>query len=135
MTPEEAAVEEVEEAEAEIEASEGGQSEEEEPLDSQDLQPEVSEGETPAVEAEGEEGLEEDASAVEEETLDPGLDEEDQPAFEACPWCRENLPERGGVKFCPFCGSNVQLVPCPACGEELELNWRFCIACGTEVDS
>jgi hypothetical protein len=25
------------------------------------------------------------------------------------------------------------LVPCPACGEELELTWRFCIACGTEI--
>jgi hypothetical protein len=29
----------------------------------------------------------------------------------------------------------VQLRPCPACGEELRLNWRFCIACGTEVES
>jgi hypothetical protein len=50
-----------------------------------------------------------------------------------CPWCRENLPHRERVQFCPFCGSNVQLVPCPECGQELELNWRFCIACGTEV--
>ena len=59
----------------------------------------------------------------------------DLPPFENCPWCKETLPQQAGVKFCPFCGSNVQLVPCPACGEELRLNWRFCIACGTEVDS
>lgn len=61
--------------------------------------------------------------------------DEDLPPFENCPWCRETLPQQAGVRFCPFCGSNVQLVPCPACGEELRLNWRFCIACGTEVES
>lgn len=62
-------------------------------------------------------------------------DEEALPPFENCPWCKENLPQQARVRFCPFCGSNVQLVPCPACGEELRLNWRFCIACGTEVES
>jgi len=60
---------------------------------------------------------------------------EELPPFENCPWCRETLPQQARVKFCPFCGSNVQLVPCPDCGEELRLNWRFCIACGTEVES
>lgn len=60
---------------------------------------------------------------------------EDLPPFENCPWCREKLPQQARVRFCPFCGSNVHLVPCPACGEELRLNWRFCIACGTEVES
>lgn len=54
---------------------------------------------------------------------------------ENCAWCREKLPDRPGVNFCPFCGMSVKLVPCPECGEELELNWRFCIACGTEVSS
>jgi len=61
--------------------------------------------------------------------------ESEVPVPDNCPWCRENLPERPGVRFCPFCGSNVRLAPCPECGEELELNWRFCIACGTEVAS
>jgi hypothetical protein len=60
---------------------------------------------------------------------------EDDLPFDNCPWCREKLPQRPGVRFCPFCGSNVRLIPCPACGEELELNWRFCVACGTEVQS
>jgi len=68
---------------------------------------------------------------AEEETAE----EEDLPPFENCPWCREDLPQQARVRFCPFCGSNVQLRPCPACGEELRLNWRFCIACGTEVES
>lgn len=52
---------------------------------------------------------------------------------EACPWCRATLPARGNLNFCPFCGTDVHLVPCPGCGEELEPDWRFCIACGTEV--
>jgi len=64
-----------------------------------------------------------------------GGEEVDLPPFENCPWCREALPQQARVRFCPFCGSDVQLVPCPACGEELRLTWRFCIACGTEVES
>jgi len=74
---------------------------------------------------------------VSEDVGDPEFEEgeEDLPPFENCPWCREELPQQARVRFCPFCGSNVQLVPCPACGEELRLNWRFCIACGTEVES
>jgi hypothetical protein len=67
--------------------------------------------------------VEEEESTVEVESL----------VLENCPWCRENLPDQAGVRFCPFCGSNVQLVPCPDCGEELETTWRFCIACGTEI--
>lgn len=47
-----------------------------------------------------------------------------------CPWCREGLPRRGNLTFCPFCGTDVRLVPCPSCGETLEPDWRFCIACG-----
>ena len=50
-----------------------------------------------------------------------------------CPWCRESLPGSGHLNFCPFCGSSLMVVPCSGCGEELELNWRFCVACGTEV--
>ena len=52
---------------------------------------------------------------------------------EACRWCSEALPERKGVKFCPHCGGDIRLVPCPACGEALEAAWRFCVTCGAEV--
>jgi hypothetical protein len=94
----------------------------EEVLDSSESLHEVSEQEPDAPSANGAEDRED-------------LSAEDDLPFENCPWCREKLPQRPGVRFCPFCGSNVRLVPCPACGEELELNWRFCVACGTEVAS
>ena len=50
-----------------------------------------------------------------------------------CSWCREELPRHEKLRFCPFCGTDVRLVPCPSCGEALQPRWRFCIACGTEV--
>ena len=50
-----------------------------------------------------------------------------------CRWCRADLPRRENLRFCPFCGTDVNLVPCPACGEELEPKWRFCISCGSQV--
>lgn len=57
----------------------------------------------------------------------------DRPAPDTCPWCRAELPARPKLNFCPFCGTDVHVVPCPGCGEELDPAWRFCIACGTEV--
>ena len=54
-------------------------------------------------------------------------------APDACRWCRAELPRRANLNFCPFCGTDVHVVPCPGCGEELDPEWRFCIACGTEV--
>lgn len=54
---------------------------------------------------------------------------------EACPWCREELPARKNLTYCPFCGTDVRLQPCVKCGETLEPGWLFCIACGTEVGS
>jgi Double zinc ribbon len=51
----------------------------------------------------------------------------------SCRWCRADLPDKPNLNFCPFCGTDVHVVPCPACGEELEPEWRFCIACGAEV--
>jgi hypothetical protein len=47
-----------------------------------------------------------------------------------CRWCRETLPRRENLNFCPFCGTDVKLVPCISCGEAIEPEWRFCIACG-----
>jgi hypothetical protein len=53
----------------------------------------------------------------------------------ACQWCRAELPARDNLNFCPFCGTDLKVVPCNACGEELEPEWRFCISCGTEVSA
>lgn len=55
--------------------------------------------------------------------------------LDSCRWCRAELPERPHLKFCPFCGTDIHVVPCPECGEELLPDWRFCIQCGAEVDS
>jgi predicted amidophosphoribosyltransferase len=55
------------------------------------------------------------------------------PTAAACPWCRAELPPRDNLNFCPFCGTDLKVVPCKECGEELEPDWRFCIACGVEV--
>jgi hypothetical protein len=54
---------------------------------------------------------------------------------DTCAWCRAALPARDNLNYCPFCGTDVKVVPCPACGEEVEPGWRFCIGCGTEIDA
>jgi hypothetical protein len=53
----------------------------------------------------------------------------------ACAWCRADLPAREKLNFCPFCGTDLSLVPCSSCGEEIEPGWRFCVGCGSEADS
>lgn len=53
---------------------------------------------------------------------------------DTCPWCRERLPDRPDLRFCPYCGSRAELAPCRECGAELEDDWLFCPACGAEVD-
>ncbi len=109
-------------------------------LDSGGGLPELSEQDHPEADAAEMDRME---HGMGESTLDPSPEDEVEasassgvaPIPQTCPWCRENLPDRPGVRFCPYCGSNMRLVPCPECGEELELNWRFCVACGTEVAS
>lgn len=51
----------------------------------------------------------------------------------SCAWCKGALPDRDGVNFCPHCGTDVTLVPCAACGAEIEAGWSFCVACGAEA--
>ena len=72
-------------------------------------------------------------TAAHESAEEPSETESEGQLQTACRWCRADLPHRGTVNFCPFCGTDVHLVPCPGCGEELEPEWRFCAACGVEV--
>jgi len=66
----------------------------------------------------------------EESTASEGEAEE----ADACRWCRAELPNHPHLNFCPFCGTDIRLIPCPQCGEEVEPGWRFCVSCGTEVE-
>jgi hypothetical protein len=52
----------------------------------------------------------------------------------ACAFCDSALPRGRAAKFCPFCGADQALVPCGSCGEALEPDWRFCIACGAGTE-
>lgn len=66
-----------------------------------------------------------------EERMDVSLSvtEEDETRA-ACIHCEKDLPLNREVKFCPFCGGDQTKRECKACGEELELGWKFCIGCG-----
>ena len=50
-----------------------------------------------------------------------------------CAWCSGELPPREGVKYCPFCGRSVLLVPCSGCQASLEPGWHYCVECGTQA--
>ncbi len=50
-----------------------------------------------------------------------------------CHWCREDLPVRDSIHFCPFCGSDLRPSPCRECGEAMEARWQFCVSCGADV--
>jgi len=52
-----------------------------------------------------------------------------------CPDCGKGLPRRDGLRFCPHCGANPFHVECSACGEDLDREWSYCIACGTPAES
>ncbi len=47
-----------------------------------------------------------------------------------CAFCHAALPLDRPVRYCPFCGVDQQLRPCPRCGEILEPGWRYCVSCG-----
>ena len=51
-------------------------------------------------------------------------------AGERCRTCNEVLPAGRPITFCPHCGQNLTTANCPACGAELELDWKFCPTCG-----
>jgi hypothetical protein len=52
---------------------------------------------------------------------------------ESCRYCAGTLPEGRSAKFCPHCGQNLTIQRCPACGTELEIDWKYCITCGRGV--
>ena len=47
-----------------------------------------------------------------------------------CRYCTSKLPQGRKVVFCPNCGQNLTVANCSACGAELEVAWKFCVACG-----
>lgn len=57
-----------------------------------------------------------------------------EPDTTGCPGCGEVLPADRDVRFCPFCGLRIGTVGCRQCGEAIEPEWRYCLACGTRVD-
>ena len=60
-------------------------------------------------------------------------DAEPSDVLKVCHWCREALPVRDSVHFCPFCGSDLRPSPCRQCGEAMEATWHFCVSCGADV--
>ena len=54
-------------------------------------------------------------------------------APDTCPACSRKLPDHERLRFCPHCGENTREAPCPKCGEILQREWRFCIACGARA--
>ena len=52
---------------------------------------------------------------------------------EQCPHCKGELPAGRPINFCPHCGQDLTKHHCPACGSELEHEWKFCVTCGRAV--
>jgi len=52
-----------------------------------------------------------------------------------CLHCASPLPPGRLAVFCPFCGQQLQAMPCPRCGTEIEPGWRCCITCGYQPGS
>ncbi len=53
---------------------------------------------------------------------------------EPCWRCEEELPsEAGEARYCVWCGADLSIRPCRACGTELRAEWDFCPSCGREA--
>lgn len=78
-----------------------------------------------------EEGEEEVAASDEEEEV---VEESEEVAVAGECWkCEESLPEREDLRYCPWCGADQTVRECPSCEAVVELDWRFCPACGEEA--
>lgn len=62
----------------------------------------------------------------------PAPDRELSHGLSACGFCDAALPAGRRVRFCPFCGADQRLRPCPRCDAVLESGWHYCISCGHE---
>lgn len=51
-----------------------------------------------------------------------------------CAFCGQRLPQHREIRYCPHCGGDQTARQCAACGERLEDDWRYCIACGTPAE-
>jgi hypothetical protein len=47
-----------------------------------------------------------------------------------CAYCSGALPVGRVLHYCPHCGQNLMVATCPACGAEVEADWRYCVSCG-----
>lgn len=50
-----------------------------------------------------------------------------------CSHCDESLPADREAIYCPFCGEQLEVAACRACGEPVEPGWRYCLSCGTPI--
>jgi hypothetical protein len=50
-----------------------------------------------------------------------------------CRFCGGELPAGREAHFCPHCGQNLLVLNCPACGAEMEPDWKFCVSCGKAI--
>lgn len=73
--------------------------------------------------AETEDAATEDAATADAATADAAR----------CVYCDEPLPTHREARYCPYCGGDQRQRPCRACGEPLEPEWSYCVACGCEV--
>ena len=60
---------------------------------------------------------------------------ESQAAEKSCGFCGTALPHGRDVRYCPFCGADQSARACGECGEPLEDDWRFCVACGAAAET
>lgn len=56
-------------------------------------------------------------------------------ALSECAFCGDALPGGRRVRYCPFCGADQRLRPCPRCDAVLERSWRYCISCGRDASA
>ena len=110
--------------------------EDEEPTEEPDYLVEPDDPEEPTAADEPDDRIDEYLPS--EETEEPAVREETPPVVSAsapfsgpsCHYCGGDVPQDREVHFCPYCGRDLTAILCPSCGAELELDWRFCIACG-----